>query len=133
MTIADNIIQAFKQQNKNGFMLCEIISIINEVTQMTELPNIESDNVKLEHNNFEVILNNTKTHIPKKEFNLLYYLISNKNKILHRRDILRDVWGSDICVQERTLDVHIRKIRKVIGKDNIRTIKSVGYGWFETK
>jgi two-component system alkaline phosphatase synthesis response regulator PhoP len=133
MLIKENIIQALKRQNKQGFMLCEIISIINEVTQTTELPDIESEGILLNYNNFEVVVNGKKTTIPKKEFNLLYYLISKKNKILYRNDIIRDVWGSEIIVLDRTIDVHIRKLRKVVGKDKIKTIKCVGYGWFETK
>lgn len=133
MLIKENIINAFKQQNKNGFMLCEIISIINEVTQMVEYPNLESEGITLNHTNFEVTIDNNKRKIPKKEFHLLYYLMSKKNKIVYRQEILRDVWGTDICVEERTIDVHIRKIRAVVGKDKIKTIKCVGYGWFETK
>jgi len=66
---------------------------------------------------------------PKKEFEILAYLASQPGKVFHRDKILRDVWGADIFVVERTVDVHIRKIREKLGihADLIETIKGVGY------
>lgn len=133
MIIAENIIQEFKKQNKQGFMLCEIISIINGVTSQYQIPNIECEGILLNASELQVIVNDKKILVPKKVFDLLYYLISNKNKVVHRSNILRDVWGADVLVDDRTIDVHIRKIRKVIDGDNLKTISGVGYGWFETK
>jgi DNA-binding response OmpR family regulator len=131
MNITENIITALKDQNKNEFILNEIISIINGVTEHYILPDIVSEGVLLNATNFEVVIGEKKTKLPKKEFQLLYYLISNKNRVMYRKNILRDVWGADIWVDERTIDVHIRKIRRVVGKSNLRTIKCIGYGWFE--
>jgi two-component system alkaline phosphatase synthesis response regulator PhoP len=131
MSISENIINAFKEQNKNGFLLAEIISIIERVTNNNELPTIESCGVILNPVTYQVITDNKSKQIPKKEFQLLYYFISNKNKIIHRKNILRDVWGADVWVDERTIDVHIRKLRRVLGKGNLKTIKCVGYGWVE--
>ena len=131
MSIKENIINAFKEQNRKGFMLDEIISIINGVTKQYVLPNIESEGISLNAKNFEVVIGARKKRLPKKEFELLYYLISNKNKVVYRKNILRDVWGNDVLVDERTIDVHILKIRKSVGSSNLRTIKCVGYGWFE--
>ncbi len=66
---------------------------------------------------------------PKKEFEILAFLASNPGKVLNRDKILNDVWGSDIYVVERTVDVHIRKIREKLGRysELIETIKGVGY------
>lgn len=66
---------------------------------------------------------------PKKEFEILAYLAANPGKVFHRDKILGDVWGTDIFVVERTVDVHIRKIREKLDKhaDLIETIKGVGY------
>ncbi len=66
---------------------------------------------------------------PKKEFEILAYLAANPGKVFHRDKILGDVWGTDIYVVERTVDVHIRKIREKLDKhaDLIETIKGVGY------
>jgi two-component system, OmpR family, alkaline phosphatase synthesis response regulator PhoP len=66
---------------------------------------------------------------PKKEFEILAYLAANPGKVFHREKILNDVWGTDIFVVERTIDVHVRKIREKLGafEDLIETIKGVGY------
>ncbi len=67
--------------------------------------------------------------LPKKEFEILTYLASSPGKVFHRDKMLNDIWGNDIYVVERTIDVHVRKIREKLGKhsDLIETIKGVGY------
>lgn len=67
--------------------------------------------------------------LPKKEFEILYYLASQPGKVFARDKILSDVWGNDIYVVERTIDVHVRKIREKLGDsaDLIETVKGVGY------
>lgn len=66
---------------------------------------------------------------PKKEFELLFFLMSFPGKVLNREMLLREVWGSDVYVGDRTIDVHVRKIREKLGQysDAIETIKGVGY------
>ena len=77
----------------------------------------------------EIFLNNEETFFPRKEYELLSYLCENQGKILTRPAILQNVWGSDIYVVDRTIDVHIRKIREKLGDQSemIETIKGVGY------
>jgi two-component system alkaline phosphatase synthesis response regulator PhoP len=65
--------------------------------------------------------------LPRKEFKLLSLLTSVPNKVFHRDVILKTVWGSDVVVGDRTIDVHIRKLREKIGEEHIITIKGVGY------
>lgn len=65
--------------------------------------------------------------LPKKEFELLEFLISKPGKVFNREEILSRVWGNETIVGERTIDVHIRKLREKLGDDYIRTIKGVGY------
>ncbi|MBN1197729.1 MAG: winged helix-turn-helix transcriptional regulator, partial [Bacteroidales bacterium] len=65
--------------------------------------------------------------LPKKEFELLYFLASSPNKVLSRDEIFSSVWGDDVVVGDRTIDVHIRRIRERLNLDTIRTIKGVGY------
>ena len=67
--------------------------------------------------------------LPKKEFEILCYLAANPGKVFPREKILTDVWGTDIFVVERTIDVHIRKIREKLGNSSslIETVKGVGY------
>jgi two-component system alkaline phosphatase synthesis response regulator PhoP len=65
--------------------------------------------------------------LPKKEFELLVLLTSKPNKVFSREEIFARVWGTDVIVGDRTIDVHVRKIREKIGIENIKTIKGVGY------
>ena len=69
---------------------------------------------------------------PKKEFQLLYFLAINPNKVLSREVLLRNIWGTDVHVVPRTVDVHIRKIREKIGDHYINTIKGVGYKFIDS-
>jgi two-component system alkaline phosphatase synthesis response regulator PhoP len=65
--------------------------------------------------------------LPKKEFELLFFLAQNPNKVFNRDDLLQSIWGSDVYVLARTVDVHIRKVREKIGEGYIKTVKGVGY------
>ncbi|MEY3452098.1 MAG: hypothetical protein RL711_1926 [Bacteroidota bacterium] len=65
--------------------------------------------------------------LPKKEFELLFFLTQNPNKVFSRQELLQNIWGMDVYVIDRTVDVHIRKIREKVGEDLIKTIKGVGY------
>lgn len=65
--------------------------------------------------------------LPKKEFELLYFLAQNPNKVFRRDELLQNIWGSDVYVLARTVDVHIRKVREKIGDEFIKTVKGVGY------
>ena len=85
--------------------------------------------IVIDKNKYKIFLNGDETFFPRKEFELLTYLCENPGKILTRSAILQNVWGSDIYVVDRTIDVHIRKIREKLGNDSemIETIKGVGY------
>jgi two-component system, OmpR family, alkaline phosphatase synthesis response regulator PhoP len=75
-----------------------------------------------------VVLHRNEEHIlPRKEFELLYLLISKPDKVFSRDEIFERIWGNDVIVGERTIDVHIRRIREKLGIENIKTIKGVGY------
>ena len=65
--------------------------------------------------------------LPKKEFDLLYLLASNTEKVFKREEILERVWGNDVVVGERTIDVHIRRLREKLGINTIQTLKGIGY------
>lgn len=85
--------------------------------------------LKIDRNKYLVEINGVEKVFPRKEFELLYYLANNPNKVLDRETLLRDVWGLDVYVVDRTIDVHIRKIREKLGKysEIIETVKGVGY------
>jgi len=76
---------------------------------------------------YKVILKDKKILFPRKEFKLLSLLASQPNKVFKREIILETVWGNDVVVGDRTIDVHVRKLREKIGVNYIKTIKGVGY------
>ncbi len=76
---------------------------------------------------FVVLKNGKDIHLPKKEFELLLMFVSRIDKVFRREEIFEKVWGSDVVVGDRTIDVHVRKIREKIGNDYIETVKGVGY------
>lgn len=69
--------------------------------------------------------------LPRKEFELLYFLASRKGIVLDRETLLNQVWGTDVYVVDRTVDVHVRKIREKLGEEYIETVKGVGYRFKE--
>jgi two-component system, OmpR family, alkaline phosphatase synthesis response regulator PhoP len=89
--------------------------------------NIEIGGLKIDREKFLVIKNKAEILLPRKEFELLYLLASKPGKVFKRDDILNRVWGDDVIVGERTIDVHVRKLREKIGEEYIHTIKGVGY------
>ncbi len=93
-----------------------------------ESPNvIEIKNLIINNEKFKVTLEGKEIILPKKEFKLLRLLASTPNKVFTRDEIFSKVWGDDVVVGDRTIDVHVRKIRKKIGDSFIKTIKGVGY------
>ncbi|GAB3827596.1 response regulator transcription factor [Pontibacter rugosus] len=88
---------------------------------------IEIGDLRIDRTSFAVYKGEAKITLPKKEFELLSFLAATPNKVFSREELLNNVWGSDVYVIARTVDVHIRKVREKIGEDNIKTIKGVGY------
>lgn len=76
---------------------------------------------------YQVYLHGEVIDLPRKEFELLHFLASKPGKVFKREEIYRNVWGPDVIVGNRTIDVHIRKIREKIGSDYIKTVKGIGY------
>ncbi len=81
----------------------------------------------IDRTSYTVTLNNEQIALPKKEFELLYFLAQNPNKVFNRDELLQNIWGTDVYVLARTVDVHIRKVREKVGDGYITTIKGVGY------
>ncbi len=90
-------------------------------------PIIEIGPFKIDRTGFVVYRGDQKISLPKKEFELLAFLATTPNKVFSRDELLNNVWGNDVFVVSRTVDVHIRKVREKIGEDQIKTIKGVGY------
>ncbi|MEJ8800928.1 response regulator transcription factor [Pontibacter sp. H249] len=88
---------------------------------------IEIDGLRIDRNSFAVYKGDEKITLPKKEFELLSFLAATPNKVFSREELLNNIWGNDVYVIARTVDVHIRKVREKIGENHIKTIKGVGY------
>ena len=84
-------------------------------------------NLVIDRTSYTVKVNGKEMSLPKKEFELIFFLAQNPNKVFSRDDLLQNIWGSDVYVLARTVDVHIRKVREKIGEDYITTVKGVGY------
>jgi two-component system alkaline phosphatase synthesis response regulator PhoP len=87
--------------------------------------------ITIDRQRFIVTVRGEELILPKKEFELLELLVSKPDKVFTREEIYNTIWGDNIIVGDRTIDVHIRKLREKIGQDNIRTIKGVGYKFVE--
>lgn len=109
-----------------------LISKVNALLQLAsfndESPkNLNVGNFSIDKDNFRVSKNGQVFLLPKKEFDLLYLLASNTDKVFKREEIMEKVWGNDVVVGERTIDVHIRRLREKLGDDAIQTLKGIGY------
>lgn len=88
--------------------------------------NIQIGNIEIDREKFLLLYNKEEIHLARKEFNLLYYLMTIPGKVFTREDIISEIW-KDAFVGDRTIDVHVRKIREKIGDKYIKTVKGVGY------
>ncbi len=83
--------------------------------------------ITIDKESYSVKLGKTELSLPKKEFELLNLLASKPGKVFSREDILHKIWGEDVIVGDRTIDVHIRKLRQKLGEEKIKTLKGIGY------
>ena len=109
-----------------------LISKVNALLQLTSQvsgssKNIEIGDLIIDKDIFRVSKAGQLFMLPKKEFDLLYLLASNTDKVFKRDEILEKVWGNDVIVGERTIDVHIRRLREKLGINTIQTLKGIGY------
>jgi len=97
------------------------------VTVDPESSAVSLKGIKIDPSSYTVTVGDEEVAFPKKEFELLYLLMSKPGKVFTREKILNKIWGESVYVVDRTIDVHIRKIREKIGDDMIQTVKGVGY------
>ena len=88
---------------------------------------LEFPNLRIDREKYKVTLNGEELSIPRKEFELFFLLASKPGKVFKREKIMDKIWGSDVVVGDRTIDVHIRKLREKLGDHWFKTIKGVGY------
>lgn len=110
-----------------------LVSRVNALFRRINKPDGENngtlkfDNLLIDPVQFLVKVGEEEITLAKKEFELLYLLASKPGRVFLRNEILNQVWGNDVIVGDRTIDVHIRKIRQKLGMDCITTVKGVGY------
>ena len=100
---------------------------VNGQSETNGAPVLTIGDLKIDRDRYLVYKKEESIALPRKEFELLALLTSKPGKVFTREDILARVWGTDIIVGDRTIDVHVRKIREKLGDDSIKTIKGIGY------
>jgi two-component system alkaline phosphatase synthesis response regulator PhoP len=92
-----------------------------------DFPLIEAGKLTVNRDEYKIIYDGEEKILPRKEFELLSLLASKPNKVFERNIILDRVWGNEVIVGGRTIDVHMRKLREKIGDRHFKTVKGVGY------
>ena len=111
---------------KPKILLKKISSIFKRINP-NKILKIDLGNIIIDRSKFKVTVNKKQIHLPRKEFELLFLLASTPNKVFTRDEIMNNVWGNQVIVGDRTIDVHIRKLREKLGDLYFKTIKGVGY------
>tara|TARA_B110000046_G_scaffold49092_1_gene54612 strand:+ start:1068 stop:1748 length:681 start_codon:yes stop_codon:yes gene_type:complete len=93
----------------------------------TVLEDIVAGGISIDRERYLIKQNDNEISLPKKEFELLSLLMSKPGKVFTRESIMNQIWGGEVVVGDRTIDVHIRKLREKLGEELIKTIKGVGY------
>jgi two-component system alkaline phosphatase synthesis response regulator PhoP len=112
---------------KPRVLLSRIKALLRRTDARSTSGDQELNGLTINREEYQVTLNGERVHLPKKEFELLALLASKPGSVFERDTILEAVWGSDIVVGDRTIDVHVRKLREKLGDSLIKTIKGVGY------
>ena len=112
---------------KPGSLLSRIKAILKRKHTPAGQDTITIGDLLIDKTSYEVTYKGQKIHFARKEFELLYMLASQPGKVFSRDKILEQIWGNDVYVGDRTVDVHIRKIREKIDPEFIKTIKGIGY------
>ena len=108
-------------------LVTKVNSLFRRMTKTEDNQVLEQGDLKIDPGQFLVIYQGKNISLAKKEFELLYLLASRPGRVFLRNEILNQIWGADVIVGDRTIDVHIRKIRQKLGIDCITTVKGVGY------
>ena len=109
-----------------------IVSKVKSLLRRLKKEEESQDKIKvgkliIDKEQYEVIHKGKTFSLPRKEFELLYLLVSKSDKVVKREKIMQVVWGSEVVVGDRTIDVHIRKLREKVGDKYFKTVKGVGY------
>lgn len=114
---------------KPKVLISRIYALLRRLNNNTTVKDniLKYNNIEINKNKYIVTVNNDELILPRKEFELILLLASKPNNVFTRDEIYEKIWGNSVIVGDRTIDVHIRKLREKIGSDYIKTIKGVGY------
>ena len=114
---------------KPKVLVSKVKGLLRRLKKVSEndLNEIEFKDFKIDREKYKVYISDKTLNLPRKEFELLYLLASKPDKVFKRDKIMEMVWGGEVIVGDRTIDVHIRKLREKIGDKYFKTVKGVGY------
>lgn len=113
-------------------LISRIKAVLRRFEDNEEFTNrLEVHDLNIDKDRYIVTQGEEEFQLPRKEFELLFFLASRKGKVMDRQTLLNQVWGDNIYVVDRTIDVHVRKIREKLGDEYIETVKGVGYRFKE--
>ena len=113
---------------KPKILLKKISNIAKKINSEKKAPwIIDLGSIKINKEEYVVIKDKKEILLPRKEFELLFLLATKPDKVFTREEIMNKVWGTQVVVGDRTIDVHVRKLREKIGEKHIKTLKGVGY------
>lgn len=112
---------------KPKVLVSKVKALLRRFKEEVEDEKIKLGNLTINREEYKIILGKEEMVLPRKEFELLALLASKPGKVFKREDILDSIWGNEVIVGGRTIDVHIRKLREKIGDEKFKTIKGVGY------
>ena len=113
---------------KPKILLKKISNIAKKIKSNKNMPIVlDLGSIKINREEYLVTQNKNEIMLPRKEFELLFLLASKPEKVFTRDEIMNKVWGTQVVVGDRTIDVHIRKLREKIGDKHIKTLKGIGY------
>lgn len=113
---------------KPKLLVSKVKALLRRVKEDVSVEDVlKIGNIEINREEYKIIKDKTEIILPRKEFELFYLLASKPGKVFKREEILDKVWGNEVIVGGRTIDVHIRKLREKIGDELFKTIKGVGY------
>ncbi len=112
---------------KPKVLISRLTALLRRSAKKGKFDIMRVNDLVIDREQYLVFKGNKEIRLPKKEFKLLRLLASEPNKVFTREEIFSKVWGNDVIVGDRTIDVHVRKIREKTGVDYIRTVKGIGY------
>ena len=119
---------------KPRLLILKVRSLLRRTNKINNVSSMKLNfkGLIIDKEEYTVKIKGEKLILPRKEFELLFMLSSNTGKVIKREEIMNQIWGEDVIVGDRTIDVHIRKLRKKIGSNFIKTIKGIGYKFIST-